>query len=82
MRKEVVVSYLQSLLATALTAALAIGKSPLDFTSADLKIVVNSIWVAFIPVVIRALSKNDTAFGVNASTESDNHSDVVVSEQH
>jgi hypothetical protein len=68
MRKEVIVSYLQSLLATALTAALAIGKSPLDFTSADLKIVVNSVWVAFIPVVIRALSKTDTAFGVNADS--------------
>lgn len=66
MKKQVLVSYLQSLLATALTAALAIGKSPLDFTSTDLKVVVNSVWVAFIPVVIRALSKNDTAFGVNA----------------
>lgn len=77
MKKQVVVSYLQSLLATALTAALAIGKSPLDFTSADLKIVVNSVWVAFIPVVIRALSKSDTAFGVNAK----NHSQSVTLKQ-
>lgn len=82
MKTKMLISYLQSLLATALTATLAIGKSPLDFTSADLKIVVNSIWVAFIPVVIRALSKNDHAFGVNAETKSDNHLDVVVSEQH
>ena len=80
MKTKMLISYLQSLLATALTATLAIGKSPLDFTSADFKIVVNSIWVAFIPVVIRALSKNDHAFGVNA--QSDNHLDVVVSEQH
>ena len=77
MNKRIVISYLQSLLATALTAALAIGKSPLDFTSADLKIVVNSVWVAFIPVVIRALSKNDTAFGVN----SDNRKHQVSSNQ-
>lgn len=77
MRKEVVVSYLQSLLATALTAALAIGKSPLDFTSTDFKMVVNSVWIAFIPVVIRALSKNDTAFGVN----SDSRIPVVSSKQ-
>lgn len=77
MRKEVVVSYLQSLLATALTAALAIGKSPLDFTSTDFKMVVNSVWIAFIPVVIRALSKNDTAFGVN----SDSRKPVVSSKQ-
>ena len=82
MNKKMLVSYIQSLLATALTATLAIGKSPLDFTSADLKMVANSVWVAFIPVVIRALSKNDTAFGVNAQAKSDNHSDVVVSEQH
>jgi len=80
MKTKMLISYLQSLLATALTAALAIGKSPLDFTSADLKMIANSVWVAFIPVVIRALSKNDHAFGVNA--QSDNHLDVVVSEQH
>jgi hypothetical protein len=75
MNKKMLISYLQSLLATALTATLAIGKSPLDFTSTDFKIVVNSIWVAFIPVVIRALSKKDTAFGVNA----DSHKSVVSS---
>jgi len=68
MKKQVVLSYLQSLLATALTAALAIGKSPLDFTSVDLKIVVISVCIAFIPVVIRALSKNDTAFGINSDS--------------
>ena len=66
MKTKMLVSYLQSLLATALTATLAIGKSPLDFTNADLKMIANSVWVAFIPVVIRALSKNDTAFGVNS----------------
>jgi hypothetical protein len=80
MNKKMLISYLQSLLATVLTAALAIGKSPLDFTSTDCKMIANSVWVAFIPVVIRALSKNDHAFGVNV--KSDNHSDVVVSEQH
>jgi len=68
MKKQVLISYLQSLLATALTAALAIGKSPLDFTSTDLKMVVNSVWIAFIPVIIRALSKQDTAFGVNSDS--------------
>jgi hypothetical protein len=77
MKKQVLISYLQSLLATALTAALAIGKSPLDFTSTDLKMVVNSVWIAFIPVVIRALSKSDTAFGVN----SDSHKHQVSSNQ-
>jgi hypothetical protein len=77
MKKQVLISYLQSLLATALTAALAIGKSPLDFTSTDLKVVVNSVWLAFIPVIIRALSKQDTAFGVNSG----NRNSVVSSKQ-
>jgi len=75
MKKQVLISYLQSLLATALTAALAIGKSPLDFTTTDLKVVVNSVWLAFIPVIIRALSKQDTAFGVNSGS----HKQVVSS---
>ena len=75
MNKQVVISYLQSLCATALTAALAIGKSPLDFTGADFKLIVNSVWVAFLPVVIRALSKSDTAFGINSK----NHNHVVSS---
>ena len=77
MNKQVAISYLQSLLATALTATLAIGKSPLDFTSTDLKVVVNSVWLAFIPVIIRALSKQDTAFGVNSG----NRNSVVSSKQ-
>ena len=76
MKKEVIISYLQSLLATALTAALAIGKSPIDFSKADLKIIVNSVWVAFIPVLIRALSKNDTAFGVGSNTANVQHHSV------
>lgn len=77
MNKQVFVSYFQSLLATALTAALAIGKSPIDFNNSDFKMVVNSVWIAFIPVVIRALSKNDTAFGVNSG----NRNSVVSSKQ-
>lgn len=76
MSKKIVISYLQSLLATTLTAALAIGKSPIDFTSTDVKVVINSVWVAFIPVIIRALSKNDTAFGINSKS----HSGAVVSD--
>lgn len=69
MKNKIIISYLQSLLATALTAALAIGKSPLDFTVTDLKIVVNSVWIAFIPVLIRALSKNDPAFGIGSNVQ-------------
>lgn len=69
MNKKVIISYLQSLLATTLTAALAIGKSPIDFTNADYRTIANSVWVAFIPVIIRALSKNDVAFGVGSDLQ-------------
>ena len=74
--KKAFVSYLQVLVATALTAALAVGKSPLDFTAQDAKTVFNSVWIAFIPVVIRALSKNDTAYGVGSNADSVPVSDV------
>lgn len=77
MTKKILISYLQNLAATALTAALAIGKSPLDFTNADFKMIVNAVWIAFIPVVIRALSKSDTAFGVGAHS----HNSVVSSKK-
>lgn len=63
MNKAMLASYGRSLLATALTALLALGKSPIDFTVADWKTALNAVWIAFIPVLIRALNPNDTAFG-------------------
>lgn len=36
----------------ALTAVVIIGKSPLDFTSADWKHAANAIWLALVPVII------------------------------
>lgn len=59
-------SYLRALLATALTAMLALGKTPLQFTPDDWMLVANTVWLSFIPVVIRALDPNDNAFGVNS----------------
>jgi len=63
MNKAMLASYGRSLLATFLTAMLAIGKLPYEFSAADWSIVANAVWVAFIPVLIRALNPNDEAFG-------------------
>ena len=63
MNRAMLKSYGRALLATALTAMLALHKTPLEFTSADWLLVANSVWVSFIPVLIRALDPNDTAFG-------------------
>jgi hypothetical protein len=80
MNKKALVSYAQSLLATILTAMLAMHKSPLDFTANDWKLLANSVWVAIIPVAIRALSKSDTAFGLGSNTPVS--SGDVVDSQH
>lgn len=57
-------SYGRSLLATCLTALLAIGKVPYEFTADDWSMVANAVWVAFIPVLIRALNPKDAEFGI------------------
>lgn len=64
MNTEVLASYGRSLLATALGAIFAIAKLPFEFTGDDWYTVANAIWIAVIPVVIRALNPNDPAFGV------------------
>lgn len=61
----VIKSYLRALLATTLTAMLAIGKIPTEFSNTDWLTVASAVWVAFIPVIIRALDPKDTAFGIN-----------------
>lgn len=58
--KAILASYLRSLLATSLTAIFAIGKLPFLFTAEDWLIVANTVWISFIPVLIRLLNKNDT----------------------
>jgi len=66
MNKAIIASYARALLATCLTAVFAIGKLPLEFTTADWSTVVNAVWIAVIPVLIRALNPNDVAFGVGS----------------
>ena len=67
--KNAIYSYLRALLATALTAIFAVGKLPLEFTAQDWYGVLNAVWIAVIPVAIRWLDPNDTAFGVTKDPE-------------
>jgi hypothetical protein len=64
MNLSVLASYGRSFLATTLTAIFAIGKLPTEFTAADWGLVCNAIWIAVIPVIIRYLNPNDSAFGI------------------
>lgn len=63
MNKAILASYARAFLATVLGAIFAIGKLPIDFTAADWRNVANAVWIAVIPVAIRYLNPNDTAFG-------------------
>jgi hypothetical protein len=58
--KDIALSYLRSLLATTLTAVFAIGKIPTAFDSGDWVIVANTVWISFVPVIIRLLNPKDT----------------------
>ena len=53
-------SYARSFLAVAITAIVSLGKSPIDFSSSDWKHAANAVWIATIPVIIRAVNPKDT----------------------
>jgi hypothetical protein len=57
--KDIALSYGRSLLATTLTAVFAIGKIPTAFDGRDWNIVANTVWISFIPVIIRILNSKD-----------------------
>ena len=63
MNMAIFASYGRALLATSLTAIFAVGKLPFEFTAADWNLVLNAVWIAVIPVLIRALNPGDVAFG-------------------
>lgn len=69
MNTAMLASYGRSFLATCLTAIFAIGKLPFEFTSSDWITVANAVWIAIIPVAIRALNPNDPAFGIGKAAE-------------
>jgi hypothetical protein len=56
-------TYIRALLTVLLTLMATIGGSPLDFTSADWRMVANGLWASLLPVIMRALSTNDDKYG-------------------
>jgi hypothetical protein len=68
MNKAMLASYGRSLLASGIGIVFAVsqtvGKLPFEFSAQDWYAVANAIWVALIPVALRYLNPNDTAFGI------------------
>jgi len=56
-------TYIRALLTILITLMATIGKSPLDFSSADWHMVANGLWASLLPVIMRALSTNDDKYG-------------------
>jgi len=56
-------TYIRALLTILLTLMATIGGSPLDFTSADWRMLANGLWASLLPVIMRALSTNDDKYG-------------------
>lgn len=52
---------------TLFVAMATLAKSPIDYTNADLKQLLNAVWFAFLPVVIKALNPKDATFGIGAN---------------
>lgn len=73
MNKALLASYGRSLLATIVTAIFVVaqsgGKLPFEFSAQDWYAVANAVWIAVVPVAIRYLNPNDTAFGVKKDGE-------------
>jgi len=56
-------TYIRALLTILLTLMATIGGSPLDFTSADWRMLANGLWASLLPVIMRALSTSDDKYG-------------------
>lgn len=67
---NVLKSYGRALLATTITAILTVGagRFPSEFDASDWTAVLNAVWAAVIPVLIRWADKNDSAFGRGAES--------------
>ena len=55
-------TYFRALMVLVLTLMATIGKSPWDFSDDDWKMIFNGVWISFLPVIMRALGK-DQAYG-------------------
>ena len=57
-------TYGRALLPCAVTAIVSSGVSLADLHKADVLHIAQATWVAFLPVILRALNPNDKAYGV------------------
>mgnify|MGYP006268343591 CR=1 FL=1 len=60
-------TYGRALLACLVTAVVTSGVSLADLHKADVTHVLQATWVAFLPVLIRALNPHDKAYGVGTA---------------
>lgn len=67
LNKAMLASYARAFVATALTAAVTVsqtsGKLPTDFSGSEWMAMLNSLWIALVPVLIRWVNPKDIAFG-------------------
>jgi len=56
-------TYIRAFLSILLALMATIGGSPLDFTSADWRMLANGLWASLLPVIMRALSTSDDKYG-------------------
>ena len=65
--KAALATYTRALLASVITAIIALNISPLTMTRDDAAKLANAVWVSFLPVIMRALNPGDAAFGFKQS---------------
>jgi len=56
-------TYIRAFLSILLALMATIGGSPLDFTSADWRMLANGLWASLLPVRMRAWSTSDDKYG-------------------
>jgi len=56
-------TYIRAFLSILLALMATIGGSPLDFTSADWRMLANGLWESLLRVIMRALSTSDDKYG-------------------
>jgi hypothetical protein len=64
--QAVLATYAQSLLACIATAMMSLGVTPFTMTHSDLVKIGNAIWASFLPVIVKAINPNDSAYGVGS----------------
>lgn len=65
--KAIAVTWAKYFAYTVFVGMATLAKSPIDYTSHDLKQLANGVWFAILPVIVKALNPGQTAFGIGAN---------------